>query len=59
MDEYAIMSTFAGRFVTLTLQCMERLRASSNMMFNALKIFGEVSRLQRQVLDKFWNTGGE
>ena len=51
MDEYAIMSTFAGRFVTLTPQCMERLRASSNLMFNAFKISGEVQRSQRQVLD--------
>ena len=44
-------STFAGGFVTLTPQRMERLRASSNLMFNAFKISGEVQRSQRQVLD--------
>ena len=44
-------STFIGGFVTLTPQRMERLRASSNLMFNAFKISGEVQRSQRQVLD--------
>ena len=44
-------STFAGGFVTLMPQRMERLRASSNLMFNAFKISGEVQRSQRQVLD--------
>ena len=47
-------STFAGRFVTLTPQCLERPRASSNLMFKVLNISDGVQRSQRQVLEHRW-----